>query len=135
MATAVQTAEPPHGPPPALPDIQIVPRAGLPFAAAAVIGLIVAIATNSMWAIDFFHVDTVTLRRLYSLFVVEVESRCVHILGVTANPDGAWTSQQARNLLLELGEQTTAFRYLIRTAPASSPPPSTPCWPTPESPY
>jgi hypothetical protein len=55
VATAVPTAEPAHAPP-ALPEIQIVPRAGLPFAAAAVIGLIVAIAGNWMWAIDFFHV-------------------------------------------------------------------------------
>ena len=67
-----------------------------------------------MLAVDFFCVETVTLRRLYVFFVLEVESRCVHFLGVTANPDGPWTAQQARNLLLELGERAAAFRYLVR---------------------
>jgi putative transposase len=85
-------------------------------------------------AVDFFHVDTVTLRRLYVLFVLEVESRSVRILGVTANPDGPWTAQQSGNLLLELDARATAFTYLIRDRAASSRPRSTPCSRTPGSP-
>jgi transposase InsO family protein len=69
----------------------------------------------TMLTADFFHVNcAVTPQRLYCLFVIETGSRYVHIPGITANPDGPWTTQQARNLLTDLGDRATDFRWMIR---------------------
>jgi putative transposase len=69
---------------------------------------------RGLLAVDFFTVETVGLTRLYVLFVVEVQRRVVHLVGITAHPTGAWVAQQARNLLMDLDEQGQRFRYLVR---------------------
>jgi hypothetical protein len=87
-----------------------------------------------MLAVDFFPVDcALTLKRIYVFFALEVESRYVHILGATSHPGGAWTTEQARNLLIDLDDRMPPSGSSSATAPASSPPRSTPFSPMPAS--
>jgi transposase InsO family protein len=69
---------------------------------------------RSILAVDFVHVDTVLLRRLYALIVIEHGTRRVHLAGITANPDGAWTAQAARSFLMDLGQRAASAKFLIR---------------------
>jgi hypothetical protein len=63
---------------------------------------------------DFLHVDTIGLTRVYVLFLIEVATRRVHLLGAATNPTGQWVAQQACNLMVELGERANRFRFLVR---------------------
>jgi putative transposase len=65
-------------------------------------------------ACDFFTVDTILLRRVYVLFVIELSSRRAQLAGVTDHPTGLWVAQQARNVLASLGDQAVAWKFLIR---------------------
>ena len=65
-------------------------------------------------AADFVHVDTVLLRRIYALILIEHGTRRVHLAGITANPDGAWTTQAARNFLMDPGSRAEHVKFLIR---------------------
>jgi putative transposase len=101
-ATAIRATLRRHGLDPAPRRASITWRAFLRRQAAGII------------ACDFFTVDTVWLRRLNVLFFIELDTRRVHLAGVTANPDGTWVTQQARNLLLVMGEQQRRLRFLVR---------------------
>jgi putative transposase len=79
----------------------------------------------STLACDFFHVDTVTLHRLYVLFFIDLAQRKVFLAGVTAHPVGAWVTQQARNLAITLEDQGRAVRFFVRDLDAKSSVPST----------
>jgi putative transposase len=92
-ATAIRTTLRCHGLDPAPPPMATTWRAFLRRQAAGIV------------ACDFFTADTIWLRRLYVLFFIELDTRRVHLAGVTAHPDSAWVTQQARNLLLVLGSE------------------------------
>jgi len=67
---------------------------------------------SGILATDFFTVETLTLNTLYVLFFIELRSRRVHVAGVTAHPDSAWVTQQARNLAIEA--RLEGVRFLIQ---------------------
>jgi putative transposase len=69
---------------------------------------------QSTLAVDFFTVETISLQRLHVLFFIELGSRRVHLAGCTANPTGAWVTQQARKCAWTLQERRALFRFLIR---------------------
>jgi putative transposase len=69
---------------------------------------------SGILAVDFVHVDTVLLRRIYALIVIEHGTRRARLAGITANPDGAWTTQATRNFLMDLGQRATSVKFLIR---------------------
>ncbi|HEY4725748.1 MAG TPA: integrase core domain-containing protein [Actinomycetota bacterium] len=101
-ATAIRTTLRRHGLDPAPRPMATTWRAFLRQQAAGIV------------ACDFFTVDTIWLRRLYVLFFIELDTRRVHLTGETANPNSGWVTQQARNLLVVLGEREQRLRFVLR---------------------
>jgi putative transposase len=66
-----------------------------------------------MLACDFLTVETVWLSRIYVLFFISLARRRIEYVACTSNPDGRWVAQQARNLLMTLGDRQQAFRFLL----------------------
>jgi len=75
---------------------------------------LLAAQARGLMACDFFHVDTILLRRLYVLVFIHQDSRFVRIAGITSNPVTSWVTQQARNLSMELADEANAVKFLIR---------------------
>jgi putative transposase len=69
---------------------------------------------EAILACDFFTADLLDGTQAYVLAVIEHATRRIRILGVTLHPTGAWTTQQARNLIMDLGDQTDRLRFMIR---------------------
>jgi transposase InsO family protein len=69
---------------------------------------------KAVLAVDFLHVDTISLRRIYILIGIEHGSRRAHLLGVSAHPTGAWTTQAARNLLMDLADRVSTLKFVLR---------------------
>jgi len=76
-------------------------------------------------ATDFFTVETIRLKTIFVLFFIELQTRRVHVVGVTAHPDSAWVTQQARNLAMD--ERLSGVRFLLATGTPSSRERSTRC--------
>jgi putative transposase len=98
---------------------RVLKRSGIPPASTRSTGItwrqFLRTQASTVLAVDLFPVDcAVTLKRIYVFFVLEVSSRYVHILVVTTNPDGPWTTQQARNLMMDLNNRIAEFKFLVR---------------------